>query len=565
MKLSDVEPIRVLYVDSDETYAERLATRLEHNRAALSVVVAPDAATGIEKFTPSIDCVVSEQRLPDATGLSLLREIRETAPEHPFFLMTDEGSEALAARATRCGVTGYVHEKPAPGGVGYLAEWIEAAVGEYRDGNSQRIEPPIADTDTSAPPLEERPWEDAVRDDRDSPLSGDGDLDERAAEDDPGEGIVDRDDGDDGATITNDGSPDSVVPDDDPDQLLTESVLPPGEDEEVWKSRLLDAIFERIPVHLFVKDEEARHVLVSRAFVDNPEGFLGKTDEELGIVSDDRARETYEDDLEVIETGEPIIDQEEYYPSIDQWTLTSKIPWYDEDGNVVGLIGVARDITERKKSQQEVERQNERLEEFASVVSHDLRNPLSVASGYVDAAMAECDSEYLEEVRWGLDRMDELIDDVLALARQGQTVVAPDPIELEPLVRDAWKGVGSDEATLVYEAGDTTIEGDRQRVNRLLENLFRNAMDHTETERVTVRVGDLDEGFYVADDGPGVPEEDRECVFETGYTTDPEGTGFGLSVVEQIADAHGWTVAVAESRDGGARFEFTGVDLADCA
>jgi signal transduction histidine kinase len=76
---------------------------------------------------------------------------------------------------------------------------------------------------------------------------------------------------------------------------------------------------------------------------------------------------------------------------------------------------------------------------------------------------------------------------------------------------------------------------------------------------VTVTVGDLadDAGFFVADDGPGIPPDERETVFEAGHSTAPDGTGFGLAIVDGIADAHGWTVRVTDSATGGARFEFS--------
>jgi signal transduction histidine kinase len=76
---------------------------------------------------------------------------------------------------------------------------------------------------------------------------------------------------------------------------------------------------------------------------------------------------------------------------------------------------------------------------------------------------------------------------------------------------------------------------------------------------VTVHVGESDGGFYVADDGPGIPEAERERIFEAGYSTADEGTGFGLRIVEQVVDAHGWEVTVTESEQGGARFDVTGV------
>lgn len=78
---------------------------------------------------------------------------------------------------------------------------------------------------------------------------------------------------------------------------------------------------------------------------------------------------------------------------------------------------------------------------------------------------------------------------------------------------------------------------------------------------VSVSVGTMADGFYVADTGPDIPESDSEAVFEAGYSTSEEGTGFGLRIVEQIADAHGWEVAVTDSEEGGARFEITGVEF----
>ena len=155
-----------------------------------------------------------------------------------------------------------------------------------------------------------------------------------------------------------------------------------------------------------------------------------------------------------------------------------------------------------------------------------------------------------------VDRMELLIEGLLTMAEQGQRVLEFEAVDLEAVAEAAWEQVRSSEADL--RVGTTTIEADPDRLRELLSNLFRNAIEHTGPD-MTVRVGPLDfvPGFFVVDDGPGIPPEERERVPDRGFTTHEEGTGFGLAVVEQIADAHGWLVAVTEGTEGGARFEFS--------
>jgi C4-dicarboxylate-specific signal transduction histidine kinase len=211
-----------------------------------------------------------------------------------------------------------------------------------------------------------------------------------------------------------------------------------------------------------------------------------------------------------------------------------------------------------RDQQVELEERNDRLDEFASVVSHDLRNPLNVAQGRLELAREECDSDHLDAVAESHDRMVELIDDLLTLARQGRGLGATEPVDLTELVltcRQAFDGLDVDVVDRL------TVDADRSRLRELVENLLRNAAEHAGPDP-TVRVGALGApddptGFYVEDDGPGVPESDREEVFEQGYSTDPEGTGFGLAIVRAVADAHGWDVRLTDGGDGGARFEFS--------
>jgi len=224
-----------------------------------------------------------------------------------------------------------------------------------------------------------------------------------------------------------------------------------------------------------------------------------------------------------------------------------------------GRIEHYTDITERKRRERELTRQNERLDEFASVVSHDLQNPLQVAGVQLELARDEYDSEHLDNIGQAHERMNSLIDDMLTLAREGEPVGDTESIDLVALTENCWRNVATGGATLTTDV-ERTINTDQSRLRQLLENLMRNAVEHG-GEDVTVTVGELDDGFYVEDDGPGIPENERDDVLKAGYSTAEDGTGFGLSIVKQVAQAHGWDVCVTDCSDGGARFEITGIEF----
>jgi signal transduction histidine kinase len=220
-------------------------------------------------------------------------------------------------------------------------------------------------------------------------------------------------------------------------------------------------------------------------------------------------------------------------------------------------ITAHRTLAEREAALAE---KTERLSTFASVVGHDLRNPLAVATGNLELAR-EGETERLDAVASALDRMSELIDDVLALARDGGRSITTEPVALSSVVQAAWGTVETADASLDCTLG-CTVYSDRSQLGRLFENLFRNAVEHGGRD-VTVTVGAIDDGFYVADDGPGLSPDERDGVFELGVTNSESGTGLGLAIVESIAGAHGWSVSVGESEAGGARFEITGVEFGD--
>jgi signal transduction histidine kinase len=254
----------------------------------------------------------------------------------------------------------------------------------------------------------------------------------------------------------------------------------------------------------------------------------------------------------------------------------------DEDGtDAIGYAILLRDVTELEESRQQLEQQNERLDRVASTVSHDLRNPLNVSSGYLELVREELTARnedelvaYLENVEDAHGRMDTIIDDVLTLARDGQTVAEPVAVDLSTVAHEAWETVETTDATLVVEQ-DGTLWTDRSRLRTIFENLFRNAVEHgtaTATDggtgglTVTVTAfaddgDDTDAGFSVADDGAGIPEDARDQLFEYGFSTSDEGTGLGLAIVETMAESQGWTVTHDGEYEDGTRFVFSDVYL----
>jgi signal transduction histidine kinase len=271
--------------------------------------------------------------------------------------------------------------------------------------------------------------------------------------------------------------------------------------------------------------------------------------------------------MAVFHSGEPGVvedgglpDRNELYgvPLGDAGLLVVGTPGrFDErDRNSAKVYARTATVTLRRiEREHELEQNNERLEAFASVLAQDLRNPLNVVETRIEMARQSGEVADLDGVLDATDRIETIIADVLELARGGERVGETEPVRLADVVEDAWANVSTYQATLEV-AFLPTLEGDRDRLVRLFENCFRNALEHG-GHHVEVTVGPMEDrrGFFVADDGPGFPEEDRLRVLEEGYST-TDGTGIGLAIVRQIAEAHSWAVAVAESEAGGARLEF---------
>ena len=625
------EPLHVLYVGSvlDRTASASLDASFD--RAFVST--ATGAEDGLDLLAESgVDCVVSGYDLPDANGVELLEAVRETRPELPFILYTDRGNETVASRAVDAGVTAYLPVDRDTDDHGMLWERIEAAVeaSEKRRLDGERIR-------------ELRRYERIVNTIREAAIIYDEDgrysfVNEYVAEwydttrealqGQPSrliEAIRERADGDPYAELIEGdreelrGEVEAALGDHGPlhmEYRLTaleidgtvEGAVGVARDVTERKERERQLAFfhqlvESAGTGIGVYDETGEFIYVNRACMEllgmdegtlegmnvweiNPEFDRERFEEYWNSFSPGEARSA-ETVLSVGDTSVPVE------------TITTRAEIQGDTYH----FGTISDRTARREYERELERRNDRLEQFASVVSHDLRNPLSIARGRLELARTEPTAEQFDEIERAHERMDTLIENLLTLAREGQTVTDPEPVDLRELVERCWATVETADATVSVDV-DVTINADRGRLKRVFENLFRNSVEHGSTSNrsqtddsvehgstgsrsqtgdsvehgstsnrsqtddsvehggagVSVTVGELDDGFYVADDGPGIPASDRTAVFETGYSTAENGTGFGLSIVRRIVEAHGWNIEVVDGTSGGVRFEITGVE-----
>jgi signal transduction histidine kinase len=233
----------------------------------------------------------------------------------------------------------------------------------------------------------------------------------------------------------------------------------------------------------------------------------------------------------------------------------------------IGAVAVLRSVerqrslssqlSEKLERERELKQENERLDEFISIISHDLRNPLNVAKSRLALIERETDTEHTEEMHGAFDRMETIIEHTLTLAREGDTVTESEPIAVRQLVEECWTMVETGGATLEV-VDDCTVYGDPDRVRHIFENLLKNSVDHGGDD-VTIRVGEADDRtLFVEDNGPGIPASERNAVLEPGQSMADGGTGFGLAIVNRMAQAHGWELTVTDGTENGARFEFEG-------
>jgi PAS domain S-box-containing protein len=583
--------IDVLHVDDDPSVLDLAEAYFERELDAAAVTSVTDPEAALDRLDgDSFDCIVSDYDMPEMDGLEFFEAIPERHRKIPFVLYTGKGSEEIASQALNVGVTGYF-QKGGPEQLRRLANRVDQAADEYRtkeiaDRYSTVIEalgyPVYVVDETGVFRFVNEPFAELTGYDREEIIGEKpgfikGDAAVQEAEDRLG--TILSDDGPDVQHFAVDIVPKEGEPIPCRDHMAalpyegdsfdgSVGILRDVSDERERRAELetKTRALDEAPVGITITDptqEDNPMVYVSDRFVEMT-GY-GR-EESIGVncrflQGPDTEEESVQALREAIDADEPTTVELLNYrkDGTEFWNRVSIAPIRDADGTVTHWVGFQEDITAFKDRETALERQNDRLDSFASIVSHDLRNPLNVAQGRVELARdASGDAANLDAALDALDRMESIVERTLALAREGETVGDPERVDLAEVVADSWSTVDTADATLSVET-EREVLADPDRLRNLFENLMRNAVDHAGSD-VSIRVADLSDGFFVEDDGPGIDSAVADSLFEPGESGTAGNTGFGLAIVQEIATAHGWTVAATTGEDGGARFEVRGVD-----
>ncbi len=317
-------------------------------------------------------------------------------------------------------------------------------------------------------------------------------------------------------------------------------------------------VFEKASDAMIIADDDGVYQNVNSAacdLFDRPESdLLGKT--AADFTYDGFDFETAWDSFQEIEHERGLFPVERPDGSV-------RVAEYAAKSNILpGMhLSVLRDITEQREYERQMHIERERLSEFAGVLSHDLKNHVQVAKGNLELLANGLDrserDRRLETAKNAVTRIEHVIGDVLAISRTGEKQSEERAVNVSEMAEGIWNRVSTGAAQAAIEP-DIVVTGDEWRLQRLLMNLFRNTVEHG-GERVAIRVGRLGDrdGFFVEDDGPGIPSTERDAVFDWLHSTKEGGTGIGLKSVKQIIDAEGWSISIEEGTMGGARFEIS--------
>ena len=374
-------------------------------------------------------------------------------------------------------------------------------------------------------------------------------------------------------------------------------------EDALWESsQMLKLVLDNMPAFVFWKDRASvylgcNYLFAGNAGLNSPEEIIGLTDLELPW-KDTEAESYRADDRMVMETGIPKLNYEETQLTADGTSMvvrTSKIPLRNHQGIIIGVLGTFEDITERKRSEEEIRKLNQELERrvlertaeleaanreleaFAYSVSHDLRAPLRHIDGFIEllqrkinTSLDEQSQHYMDNIADAATRMGTLIEDLLAFSRMGRQEMSRREIDLNKLVQEIITELKPEIQGRVIQwkvSPLPLIIGDRAMLRIVLINLLSNSLKFTRLREIAqIEIGHKSKGeteivIFVRDNGVGFDNAYADKlfgVFQRLHQADEfEGTGIGLANVRRIINRHGGNVWAEAQVNQGATFYFS--------
>ncbi|MEA1964012.1 MAG: ATP-binding protein [Candidatus Aerophobetes bacterium] len=341
---------------------------------------------------------------------------------------------------------------------------------------------------------------------------------------------------------------------------------------------------------IFFKNLESRYVIANKktleAFGLSSKEVIGKNDYEI-MLNKKEAEKNVEDDRVVFKTGKPteIIKQMTGADGKKHWFQTIKVPQFDDERKMIGLIGIARDITARRRNENLIGEQNRRLRkldrmksEFLSTAAHELRTPLTSVLGFSEILLKrklgkERQNRFLKIINEEATGLANLISELLDVSRiesKRGFEIKKAPFELRKVILknvDLFKSrTDKHNFQVNIPSNLPSIEADKHKIDQVIENLVSNAVKFSpQGGKITVSVEEVDEKVKVsiADNGIGIPEKDVPHIFKRFYRVDNAftqrtgGTGLGLSIAKYIVESHGGKIWAESEVGKGSTFSFT--------
>ncbi|WP_336136421.1 PAS domain-containing protein [Natronomonas amylolytica] len=580
--IADVgEEVNVLHIEDDRSFADLVSTFLQREHDYFNVETETHPRDGLEYLkNEDVDCVVSDYEMPEVDGLDVLERVRDEYPDMPFILFTGKGSEEIASEAISKGVTEYLQKGGGTEQYEVLANRIEQAVARYRaerqvtrgfhaietahdgisllddDGQFIYVNEAYANiTGYGRDELLGSHW-DVLYPDDELDRAYEEMLPEARENEWKGRTVYRRKDGD---LVDVDHRLTYTT-----DNTLICTIADVSEAEEVRAElSLKERAMNEAPVGITITDpaqEDNPIIYANDKFVELTGYFrkdiIGRNCRFLqGVETREELRAEMR---EAIDNADPVTVELRNYRNDGEmfWNRVSLAPILDEGGTPDYFVGFQQDVTKRRELQERHEEWIRMMQGFGQVLAHDLQTPLDVIQGRIELAQETGVVDHLEDVEETLDRVEELTEDLADVMQTGELVSDRESVDVAELAEDVWHTLDARDASLDVDSEISDVYADERALQRMLENLLGNSLEHGE-EDVTVHVGGLDDknGFYIEDDGPGIPVDERDDVFIPGFTTKEGGTGFGMASVAQLVAAHGWRIRVRDGIDGGARFE----------